>query len=201
MGGWRRDLVLPVLGSVVVVASVACGRIELRGHEREDFGAAGGDVLVVEFGGAERPLLRDALAERGLLERRDPGAERPSDPIRAEPPQARDSDSSDSGTSDPNTRDSGTRDSGSSDSGARGSDSRDAGSGDAGSGDSGSRSGPVEPRRLQLQAGDTLSELCARELGSARFWRRVAAFNGWSDRDTLRLRPGTWVKVPPDLGR
>ena len=55
---------------------------------------------------------------------------------------------------------------------------------------------PGAPRRVRLLDGDTLSELCARELGSARRWREVAALNGWSEAALSRLPAGTWVELP-----
>jgi nucleoid-associated protein YgaU len=57
---------------------------------------------------------------------------------------------------------------------------------------------PVRVRIARLQSGETLSDLCRRELGDANAWRKVAEFNGWSEADLRRLSVGTEVRLPVD---
>lgn len=57
--------------------------------------------------------------------------------------------------------------------------------------------GPVQRwREVPLAPGQTLSQLCAAELGSAARWREVAALNGWTEAEVSRLPSGVAVKLP-----
>ncbi|MEM9296454.1 MAG: LysM domain-containing protein [Planctomycetota bacterium] len=56
------------------------------------------------------------------------------------------------------------------------------------------------PRKITVQPGETLSSIAARELGSARSWRKLLEANQdrlESDRD---LRSGMTLRVPPQVG-
>ncbi|MGE0141973.1 MAG: hypothetical protein AB7I19_02995 [Planctomycetota bacterium] len=57
---------------------------------------------------------------------------------------------------------------------------------------------PVRVRIARLEPGETLSDLCRRELADANAWRKVAEFNGWSEADLRRLSVGTEVRLPVD---
>ena len=54
----------------------------------------------------------------------------------------------------------------------------------------------VRFKTVHLPAGETLGELCARELGRASAWREVAELNGWSEADVRRLPTGCEVRLP-----
>ena len=38
--------------------------------------------------------------------------------------------------------------------------------------------------------------MCVDHLGDGNRWREVAELNGWSERETTRLAPGTIVRLP-----
>src|SRR5690606_6987577 len=58
--------------------------------------------------------------------------------------------------------------------------------------------GPVrEYREVLLEPGQTLSQLCAAQLGDAGRWREVAKLNGWSDEQIARLPARQVVLLPP----
>ncbi|MGA0869921.1 MAG: hypothetical protein ACO3UM_13420 [Planctomycetota bacterium] len=53
-------------------------------------------------------------------------------------------------------------------------------------------------REVRLAPGQTLSQLCAAELGSAGRWKEVATLNGWSEDQVRRLPAKTLVRLPPE---
>lgn len=56
------------------------------------------------------------------------------------------------------------------------------------------RSAPERAREYVVRAGDTLSEIAQRELGSARRWSELVALN--PDLDPARLKVGTTLRLP-----
>lgn len=199
MGGTRTDAAMRRSRTtgrwswygLALAGAAACGPVGLA-VERSD--ADPDDrAAVLEFGSPRHARLRDALVARGVIERP------PLDPV--VPPRPP---SSDGRRADGAGADSGGEQSG----GGNPAPDSDSGPGSDSGTDRGDaeRSGPADgtvtskrPERVQLQESDTLSDLCERELGRSKHWRRVAEFNGWSEEDLLRLRPGTWVRIPPEL--
>ena len=53
-------------------------------------------------------------------------------------------------------------------------------------------------REVRLAPGQTLSQLCAAELGSAGRWKEVATLNGWSEEQVRRLPSKALVRLPPE---
>jgi hypothetical protein len=53
-------------------------------------------------------------------------------------------------------------------------------------------------REVRLAPGQTLSQLCAAELGSAGRWKEVATLNGWSEDQVRRLPAKALVRLPPE---
>jgi hypothetical protein len=158
-----------VLASVAAFGLASCGRFGLSQK-----GAApenDPDVAVFEFGG-DVPILREQLRARGLVE--DARPDRNSDGEGAGGGKTVDEFPRDPDDGPVDPLDGGERDP--------------------------DPEGPrATPSVLVLGEGDTLSELCQRELGRGSLWRRVAEFNGWSEAEVSRLRPGTEVRVPDDL--
>ena len=56
---------------------------------------------------------------------------------------------------------------------------------------------PLEAERwVELEAGQTISELARVHLGRSRRWREVLELNGWTEEQARRLRVGTQVRLP-----
>ena len=56
---------------------------------------------------------------------------------------------------------------------------------------------PGAVRWVELEAGQTVSDLSREHLGASGRWREVLELNGWTERQARRLRIGTRVKLPP----
>ena len=137
-------------------------------------GDVGPDTLLLEFGGEDNPILRDRLVAAGVdVPNRPQLSSAGGHQAEAPGPEEVLGSAAGVGTEEPESDP-----------------------------DSRSEADPeLEPLRdrVQLQEGDTLSDLCRRELGQASLWRRIAEHNKWSDRDLRRLPAGTWVSIPADL--
>jgi hypothetical protein len=55
---------------------------------------------------------------------------------------------------------------------------------------------PPQIRVVRLEEGETLGELCARELGSSARWEEIAELNGWSTSDVSALPSNCEVRLP-----
>lgn len=63
----------------------------------------------------------------------------------------------------------------------------------------------LPPRHLfriaKLRPGETLGQLCERELGTSSVWREIAALNGWDAADVNTLQVGQEVRLPIERRR
>ena len=48
---------------------------------------------------------------------------------------------------------------------------------------------------VTLGANETLMDLASKHLGTARRFKDIMKWNGWTDRDARRLKAGTKVKI------
>ncbi len=55
--------------------------------------------------------------------------------------------------------------------------------------------GEFDVIEVALGANETLMDLASKHLGTAKRFKDIMKWNGWSDRDTRRLKAGTKVKI------
>jgi hypothetical protein len=48
---------------------------------------------------------------------------------------------------------------------------------------------------VQLGANETLMDVASKHLGTAKRFKDIMKWNGWSERETRRLKPGTEIKL------